>query len=64
MARIVRLKAMDSPRHLFWRGDRNKFVTLCEDGNVILDGSVMTLARATEILLKEKGVPPSFFWEC
>lgn len=52
-----------SPRHLYWKTDDKIFVTLCEDGNVIYNGKVMTLAEATSIILKEKGVPCSFFWK-
>lgn len=63
MARIVRMGRTAHARHLYWKGDHRTFVTLCDDGSVILDGRVMTLAQATGILLKERGVPPAFFWE-
>ena len=61
MTKIIRMKN-ERARHLYWRGNRSRFVTCCNDGNVILDGRVMTLAQATSILLREEGVPPSFFW--
>lgn len=60
---IVRLEPRDRPTHLYWRFDRRRFVTLCEDGKVILDGRVTTLKEATERMLSESGVPVLFFWE-
>lgn len=63
MARIVDIRQSGVPRHLFWKCDRKTFVTVCEDGNVIFNGVAMTLSEATSIILKEKGIPPSFFWE-
>ena len=54
---------MNPPEYLYWRFDRRLFVTMCCDGNVILDGRVMTLSEATAILLKRSGVKADFFWE-
>lgn len=62
MANIVKLTPTVRPRHLYWRFDASRFVTLCDDGTVILDGEIMTLGEATSKLLRESGVPPSFFW--
>lgn len=59
MAVIVEMYPSKS---LHWRFDRRRFVTLCCDGKVILDGRVMTLAEATSLLLKTSGVPADFFW--
>lgn len=61
-ARIVRMRKRGC-RHLYWRGDIRIFVTLCDDGNVILDGRVMSLEKATEIVLKRVGFQASLFWE-
>ena len=63
MAVIVDFKRADEPRHLYWKGDHSVFVTLCDDGNVVYNGRVMTLAEATSLILRTKGVPPTFFWE-
>lgn len=63
MAVIIKMRPTAGVKHLLWKCARDKFVTCCEDGNVILDGKVMTLSDATSILLKTTGVPPSFFWE-
>ena len=63
MALIVEMKAVMAVRHLYWKADRRKFITLCDDGSVIFNGKVMTLAQVTSRLLKEEGVPPRFFWE-
>ena len=63
MARIIRIKSDKDTRHLYWRFNRFRFVTCCDDVNVILDGHVMSLSEATSILLRDEGIPPSFFWE-
>lgn len=63
MAKVVQMCVTSAAvRHLYWRWNSDRFVTLCGDGNVILDGRIMTLAQATSILLKETGVPVSHFW--
>lgn len=62
-ARIVSIDKRRAVRHLYWKGDHRRFVTVCPDGSVILDGRVMTLAEATGELLRVTGMPPSFFWE-
>ena len=49
--------------HLCWRWDDRIFVTLCDDGSVILDGRVMSLDKATQIVLESLGAPSSVFWE-
>lgn len=63
MARIIRMEPrITETRHLYWRFNRSRFVTVCDDGSVILDGAVMTLAQATSRLLREEGIPPGHFW--
>ena len=40
-------------RHLAYKGDRNIFVTVCPDGNVIYNGRIMTLLEVTAFVLGE-----------
>lgn len=60
MAKMVSIRNVT---HLYWKGDKRRFVTMCENGDVIFEGKVMTLCKATSILLREVGVPPSFLWD-
>lgn len=49
--------------HLFWKDDKNKFVTVCSDKKVIFEGRVMSLTKVTkEILDKPYAVQPSPYW--
>ena len=53
--------SIDEARHLYWRADVRKFVTLCDDGSVIYNGRVMSLRMATAILLSEE-LSTEEFW--
>ena len=54
---------INKERHLYWCCDRRRFITVCEDGNVVLDGMVMSIEEATCVLLGESGMQLSFFWK-
>ena len=62
MCRIIRLEPRRSPMHLYWRFDRTRFITLCEDGSVVLDGRVMSKAAATAEMIRTAGIPFSYLW--
>ena len=61
-AKIIKMRTV-MKNHLCWRWDDRIFVTLCDDGSVILDGRVMSLDKATQIVLERLGAPSSVFWE-
>ena len=63
MALILSMYNYKRGKTLYWKGNHKLFVTLCDDGNVILDGHVMSLSEATSLLMRKTGVPPSLFWE-
>lgn len=45
--------SISEARHLYWRADGTKFVTVCDDGNVIYNGHVMSLQTAAALLSEE-----------
>lgn len=63
MCRLVHLLSF---RTLAFRYEGSVFVTYCPDGNVILDGEIMTLREATERVSKGMDFGEDFAdcWRC
>ncbi len=63
MAVIVDMPVRDDARHLYWKWDRSKFITLCGGESVIFEGRVMSIAEATSYMLENNRATFLLFWE-